>query len=183
VVDAERGAHLRFAHPGERVAHARVARELRHPLPEGRAFDEEQVEQHHVAARELVEDFQRRERFVDAVASRLDGARLAGEAPEDPEALALEEHAVGGELVGDRLQSRARMHREFVGYLREGDGGVGEVNEPRGRERGEHEQREEEAPEGLQWKRRNARVPLVPPNPKEFESAASIFISRAVLAT
>ncbi len=34
-----------------------------------------------------------------------------------------------------------------------------------------------------QWKRLNASVPLVPPNPNEFDSAASIFISRAVLAT
>jgi hypothetical protein len=34
-----------------------------------------------------------------------------------------------------------------------------------------------------QWKRRNASVPLVPPNPKEFDSATSIFISRAVSGT
>ena len=34
-----------------------------------------------------------------------------------------------------------------------------------------------------QWKRRNASVPLVPPKPNELESAASIFISRAVLGT
>lgn len=34
-----------------------------------------------------------------------------------------------------------------------------------------------------QWKRRNASVPLVPPKPKEFDSAASIFISRAVPGT
>ena len=34
-----------------------------------------------------------------------------------------------------------------------------------------------------QWKRLNASVPLVPPKPNEFDSAASIFISRAVPAT
>ena len=34
-----------------------------------------------------------------------------------------------------------------------------------------------------QWKRRNASVPLVPPKPKEFDSATSIFISRAVFGT
>ena len=34
-----------------------------------------------------------------------------------------------------------------------------------------------------QWKRRNASVPLVPPNPNEFDIATSIFISRAVSGT
>src|SRR5512134_909787 len=32
-------------------------------------------------------------------------------------------------------------------------------------------------------KRRNTRVPLVPPNPKELDRATSIFMSRAVFAT
>jgi len=36
---------------------------------------------------------------------------------------------------------------------------------------------------GGQWKRRNTRVPLVPPNPNELETATSIFISRAVFGT
>ena len=36
---------------------------------------------------------------------------------------------------------------------------------------------------GIEEKRLNAMAPLVPPNPKELESATSIFISRALLAT
>src|SRR5260221_13560691 len=91
----------------------------------------------------------------------------------------------------DRLQAPPALYGEVERHARQRERGRAEVDEP-GRGADDHgEPRSGERPEDFshrrrggavapgQWKRRNTRDPLVPPKPKEFESAASIFISRA----
>ena len=73
------------------------------------------------------------------------------------------------------VEDASRADREGAEYpVAEGEAPVGRGN--RSRSNAVDEDRG-------QWKRRNASVPLVPPKPNELESAASIFISRAVFGT
>ena len=93
---------------------------------------------------------------------------------------ALGEHAVGGELARHGAHAETRVHGEFIGNLRQArrrERVVGDPRDRRDRERGDGPQR------SLQATRRSTSEPLVPPNPKELESATSIFIWRAVPGT
>src|SRR5260221_9306528 len=180
---AEERAQIAFALARERLLHPRVRAELRHPLPHRGALDEEHLEDHHVAARELVEELHRRGRLLDAVGARLDAIGLAGEAPEDPEGLPFRQHAVGRELVRDRFQVASRMHRELVGLRGQRERRLAVEKHPPGRDRAEQDEDEKRLPDGRYLWRRNTSVPLVPPKPNEFDTAPSIFISRAWLGT
>jgi hypothetical protein len=92
--------------------------QLLEPLPPRRAFDEGDLHEDHVAARELVEDFPGRDGLVEPVRSRLDRSRLPQGSPEDPEAEGLGEQAFVEELLRDRFQARALLHREIEGLAR-----------------------------------------------------------------
>ena len=133
LVHAQRGADLRVAAPGERRPDVGTRAHLRQPLPEGGPFHEGDLDGEHVAARELVEELQRRERLRHAVGPRLQRARLANRPAEEPEGVGLGQQPLVGELARDTLEARPALHGEVEGRARRLERRQAEPRPPRER--------------------------------------------------
>ena len=98
---------------------------------------------------------------------------------------------VGREPIRDAGEGLARLHQQHIPFSRDVHRGLHELldvgHQPHRAENGHHQGRpEHREADGAHVRQENdlkIRLPFVPPNPNELESARSIFISRAVLGT